>query len=119
MTESQKRSAVSRKRAAGNVGPKPGVPYDQPPEALAQYLREQGIRYVAYSYANEALFSIKDPELVSRQNHPNPWIRTQAVRTFAVQKQLQSLGDRYSRVFDNGQDFVIDLSQRAIPQIAK
>jgi hypothetical protein len=103
----------------GNVGPKPGVPYDQPPEALAQYLREQGIRYVAYSYANEALFSIKDPELASRQNHSNPWIRTQAVRTFAVQKQLKSLGDQYPRVFDNGQDFLIDLSQGTIPQIAK
>ena len=103
----------------GNVGPKPGVPYDQSPENLAQYLRDQGIQYIAYSYRNEALFSIKDPELASRQNHPNPWIRTQAVRTFAVQKQLQSLGDQYARVFDNGQDFVIDLSQRAIPQIAK
>ncbi len=103
----------------GNVGPKPGVPYDQSPENLAQYLRDQGIQYIAYSYGNEALFSIKDPELVSRQNHPNPWIRTQAVRTFAVQKQLQNLGDQYSRVFDNGQDFVIDLSRRIIPQFAK
>lgn len=103
----------------GNVGPKPGVPYAQKPEALAQYLREQGIQYVAYSYSNEALFSIKDPELASRQNHPNPWIRTQAVRTFAVQKQLQSLGNQYPRVFDNGQDFVIDLFQGSIPQIAK
>lgn len=103
----------------GNVGPKPGVPYDQSPEKLAQYLRDQGIQYIAYSYGNEALFSIKDPELASRQNHPNPWIRTQAVRTFAVQEQLQSLGNQYYRVFDNGQDFVVDLSRRAIPQIAK
>jgi hypothetical protein len=103
----------------GNVGPKPGVPYDQSPEKLAQYLRDQGIQFIAYSYGNEALFSIKDPELASRQNHPNPWIRTQAVRTFAVQEQLQSLGNQYYRVFDNGQDFVIDLSRRAIPQIAK
>ncbi len=94
----------------GNVGPKPGVPYDQSAEDLAQYLRDQGIQYIAYSYGNEALFSIKDPELASRENHPNPWIRTQAVRTFAVQKQLQELGKQYPRIFDNGQDFVIDIT---------
>lgn len=95
----------------GNVGPKPGVPYDQSSENLAQYLRDQGIQYIAYSYGNEALFSIKDPELASRQNHPNPWIRTQAVRTFAVQKQLHELGKQYPRIFDNGQDFIIDISE--------
>jgi hypothetical protein len=95
----------------GNVGPKPGVPYDQPPEALAQYLREQGISYVAYSYANEALFSMKDSELASRRNHPNPWIRTQALRTFAVQNQLEILGKQYPRIFDNDRDFVINISK--------
>lgn len=98
----------------GNVGPKPGVPYDQSAKDLAQYLRDQGIQYIAYSYSNEALFSVKDPELASRQNHPNPWIRTQAVRTFAVQKQLHELGKQYPRIFDNGQDFIIDISEPVI-----
>jgi len=98
----------------GNVGPKPGVPYDHSPEALAQYLKDQGIQFIAYSYGNEALFSIKDPELASRQNHANPWIRTQAIRTFAVQKQLATLGDEYFRIFDNGQDFVIDLAKKKV-----
>ncbi len=96
----------------GNVGPAPGVPFDQSPEDLANYLRKQGITHVAYSYGNEALFSIKDPELSSRRNHPNPWIRTQALRTFAVQMQLEDLGYHYVRIFDNGKDFVIDLSQK-------
>ena len=95
----------------GNVGPKPGVPYDKSPEALTQYLREQGIEYVVYSYANEALFSAKDSELSSRPNHVNPWIRTQAVRTFAVQSQLEVLGKQYPRIFDNGYDFVINISK--------
>lgn len=99
----------------GNVGPKPGVPYDQASEGLAQYLRNQGIEYVAYSYGNEALFSIKDPELTSRQNHPNPWIRTQAIRTFAVQSQLAALGRQYPRIFDNGQDYVINIKKPTIP----
>ena len=99
----------------GNVGPKPGVPYDQSPEMLAQYFRKNGIQYIAYSYANEAFFSTNDDELVSRKNHPNPWVRTQAARTFEVQKQLQVLGDQYLRVFDNGQDFVIDLSKKPPP----
>jgi hypothetical protein len=96
----------------GNVGPAPGFPFNQSPEDLAQYLRNQGIRCVAYSYGNEALFSIKDSELSSRRNHPNLWVRTQALRTFDVQKQLENLGYQYVRIFDNGEDFVIDLSQK-------
>lgn len=99
----------------GNVGPKPGVPYDKPPEILAQYLRENGIQYIAYSYANEAFFPSSDEELVSRKNHLNPWIRTQATRTFEVQKQLQALGGQYPRIYDNGQDFVINLSGKISP----
>jgi hypothetical protein len=100
----------------GNVGPKPGVPYDQSPEKLAQYLRDQGIQYIAYSYGNEALFSIKDPELASRQNHSNPWIRTQAMRTLFVQNQLAALGKQYPRIFDNGKDYVINISRPKMPE---
>lgn len=95
----------------GNVGPKPGVPYDQPPEILAQYLRENGIQYIAYSYANEAFFPSRDEELTSRKNHSNPWIRAQATRTFEVQKQFQVLGNHYQRIYDNGQDFVVDITR--------
>jgi hypothetical protein len=94
----------------GNVGPAPGVPFSESPEVLASYLREQGIRYIIYSYKNEALFSAKNPELVDRINHPNPWIRTQTLRTFAVQSQIESLSRQYRVVYDNGQDFVLDLN---------
>lgn len=97
----------------GNVGPAPGVPFSEPPEALAKYLRAQGIRFIAYSYKNEALFSTKNPELVERIEHPNPWIKTQTLRTFAVQSQIESLSKQYPVVYDNGQDFVIDLNTTA------
>ena len=97
----------------GNVGPAPGVPFSEPPEVLAGYLRKQGIQYIIYSYKNEALFSSKDPELTKRLSHPNPWIRTQSSRTFAVQRQIESLGKEYRIIYDNGQDFVLDLNQRA------
>jgi hypothetical protein len=97
----------------GNVGPEPGVPFSEPPEVLAEYLRKQGIQYIIYSYKNEALFSSKDPELAERLSHPNPWIRTQALRTFAVQSQIESLGKAYRIIYDNGQDFVLDINQRA------
>jgi hypothetical protein len=99
----------------GNVGPAPGVPFDQSPEDLAQYLRSQGIQYIAYSYGNQALFSQDDPELADRKNHPNSWIRTQAVRTFAVQNQIEQLGKQYPRIFDNGKDFVINISKTSAP----
>jgi hypothetical protein len=94
----------------GNSGPYPGVPFTYEAESLAQYLRAQGIMYILYSYKNEALFSRKNPELFSRINHPNPWIRSQAIRTFAVQDQLESLSKTYRIVYDNGQDFVLDLN---------
>jgi hypothetical protein len=94
----------------GNVGPAPGVPFSEAPEALAGYLRKQGIQYIIYSYKNEALFSAKNPELVDRIDHPNPWIRNQTLRTFAVQKQIEALSKKYRIVYDNGQDFVLDLN---------
>lgn len=97
----------------GNAGPKPGTPFAESPENLANYLRAQKIEYLVYSYKNEALFSSNDPELASRLNHSNPWIRTQASRTFAVQNQISLLSKEYHIVYDNGRDFVLDLNQKA------
>jgi len=96
----------------GAAGPSPGTPYLGKPEDLAHYLRLNKIRYVAYSYGNEAFHSRKD--YTDRLQHPSAWIRNLTVRTFAVQDQLTQLARDYKVLYDNGNDFVVDLCEKNI-----
>jgi hypothetical protein len=96
----------------GSAGPLPGTPYLGEPEELAHYLRINKIRYVVYSYGNEALHSKK--EFSERLQHPSAWIRNLTARTFAVQDQLKQLAINYKVLYDNGNDFVLDLCEKSI-----
>ncbi|MFZ5523396.1 MAG: hypothetical protein ACOY9D_04850 [Pseudomonadota bacterium] len=96
----------------GSAGPSPGTPYLGEPEEFAHYLRINKIRYVVYSYRNEALHSRKD--FLDRLQHPSAWIRNLAVRTFAVQDQLTQLAMSYKVLYDNGNDFVLDLCEKKV-----
>jgi hypothetical protein len=96
----------------GAAGPAPGTPYWSKPEDLAHYLRLNGIRYIVYSYANEALHS--KTGFSDRLQHPQAWIRNLAFRTFAVQDQLTQLAIDYKVLYDNGNDFVLDLCSNNI-----
>jgi hypothetical protein len=80
-------------------------------EALADYLVSKSIRYVAYSYANEANFPRKS--LAGRleiKPQVSFWLRNQALNTFEFQDSLQKLGKTRKRIYDDGENFVIDLS---------
>lgn len=94
----------------GSSGPLPGVPYLGTSEDLAHYLRSNRIRYVVFSYRNEALYSRRD--YMERLKHPSTWIRNISSRTFAVQQRLIELGNDYKVVHDNGSDFILDLCVR-------
>ena len=93
----------------GGASLPPGMPSFKGEEALADYLVSQSIRYVAYSYGNEANFSRKILEV-----RLNPewsfWIRNQASNTFEFQDSLQKLGETRKRIYDDGENFVLDLS---------
>lgn len=92
------------------TSPPPGLPRFQGPEAVAQYLRGQGIRYVAYSYATECAHSLNDPEIRARLNLDTaPLIQVQTEITYDFQRNLSGLGAKYKRIFDDGDKFMLDL----------
>ena len=93
----------------GTASLPPGMPSFKGEEALADYLVSQSIKYVAYSYANEANFPRKYLEVRLLPKTPF-WLRNQALNTFEFQDSLQKLGESRKRIYDDGQNFVIDLS---------
>jgi hypothetical protein len=96
----------------GAASPPPGMPAFRGEEALAAYLLSQSIRYVVYSYANEAAFTrTLYGERLGPEQHP--WIRSEARHTFDFQDNLLRLRDSRTRLYDDGEIVVMDLSSRA------
>lgn len=92
----------------GGASLPPGMPSFKGEEALADYLVSHSIRYVAYSYGNEAHFprSFFEPMLIPNKNK---WLENQALNAFEFQDSLQKLGKTRKRIYDDGKNFVIDL----------
>jgi hypothetical protein len=92
----------------GGASLPPGMPSFKGEETLADYLVSHSIRYVAYSYANEANFprNVLEPILIPS---PNKWVENQALNAFEFQDSLQKLGESRKRIYDDGENFVIDL----------
>ncbi|MFP5269678.1 hypothetical protein [Coleofasciculus sp.] len=92
----------------GAASPPPGMPFFQGGEALADYLTDKSIRYVAYSYAKglgrskQSLESNLRPEV-------HIWFRNEARHTLDFQDNLNELGETRKRIYDNGEMFVLDL----------
>ncbi len=94
----------------GGQSPPPGLPFFSGGEAVAAYLKGKSIRYVAYSYANEAGFSKKTKEYADRLLlTKHPWERTEALHTFDFQDNLMELAKTRKRIYDDGDIFVLDL----------
>jgi hypothetical protein len=87
----------------------PGMPLFSGSEALAGYLLSKSIRYVAYSYGDEAGFA----KALSYRLSPyfDPWDRRRAEHTFDVQDNLAELGKTRALIFDDGKNFVLDLQK--------
>ena len=94
----------------GGASPAPGLPSFQGPEPLARYLRNQGIRYVAYSYVDQA-------NLPNRVIEPGltTWDRTFTEHAFDFQTNLAKLMQTHRRTFDDGKLVVLDLAQPSQP----
>jgi len=105
-----KRNRIFIANWPGGASLPPGMPSFKGAEALANYLISKSIRYVAYSYANEANFSWK--LYGKRINHGNPQIRTTAQHAFDFQDNLKQLGKTRKRIYDDGYIFVLDLLNR-------
>src|SRR5262249_17255389 len=87
----------------------PGMPAFQGSEALARYLASKSIRYVAYSYSNEAGFPKSELGHRAEPSFPYSLARTEAAYTFDFQDNLRSLGDSRRRLYDDGRRFLLDL----------
>lgn len=101
-----RRNTVFLMDQPGEASPPPGMPLFHGPEPLASYLTKS-IRYVAYSYGDEAGFTRYFSYRLSPYN--NLWDRTHAQHTFDVQDNLAELGKTRRRIFDDGKNFVLDL----------
>jgi hypothetical protein len=84
------------------------MPFFQGGERLADYLCGRPIRYVAYSYLNEAGFY---EGLFEERLRPEtePWLRLQALHTRDFQRNLSELGRTRKVLYDDGDVFVLDL----------
>jgi len=92
----------------GGSSPPPGMPLFQGSERLADYLCRRPIRFVAYSYRNEAGFydGLFKERLTSSTE---PWLRLQALHTQDFQRNLAELGRTRKSLFDDGDVFLLDL----------
>jgi len=88
----------------------PGMPLFNGSEAWAGYMMSKSIRYVAYSYGDEAGF----PKSLSYRLSPyfDPWDRRRAQHTFDVQDNLAELAKARRRIYEDAKNFVLDLQQR-------
>lgn len=92
----------------GGSSPPPGIPSFQGSIKLVNYLRDANIRYIAYSYNSQANFKYED--LNSRLTGYNSLVKMEAKHTFDFQNNLNILGDKYKRIYDDGEIFVLDLN---------
>jgi hypothetical protein len=96
----------------GGASLPPGLPIFKGPEALADYLLQHNIRYLAYSYGDEASFS---RALFSDRLEPrvNVWLRRGAQIAFDFQDNIVLLGKSRKKLYDNGSMFMLDLATPA------
>jgi hypothetical protein len=86
----------------------PSIPRFSEGEPLASYLLSRSIRYLAYSYRNEAgvprsKFGDDD------EDYYGPY--------FEYHDLLEALGRTRARIYDDGDIFVLDLSKRVPPAL--
>jgi hypothetical protein len=95
----------------GGSSPPPGMPLDSA-EAIAEYLRNQGIRYVMYSYKNEADYpqnGLSHRLWTETRKGYRGRIRVLTLFTFMFQDRLLELGNLYRKLADDGETFALDL----------
>jgi hypothetical protein len=101
----------------GGASLPPGIPIFKGPDALADYLLQHGIRYLAYSYGDEAAFSRHDYHERLNPN-VNVWLRRGAEIGFDFQDNCALLGNSRKRLWDDGHMYILDLATPAQSPVA-
>ena len=89
------------------------MPFFQGEEALAQYLLSNAIRYVIYAYDSEAGTPKEELGFTLEIDQPF-WNRTFARHTFDLQDNLSQLANTRTRIYDDGEVFVLDIASSAV-----
>ena len=108
-----KRNNIYVTHLMGGSSLPPGMPFFQGSDTLAEYLSNQSIRYVVYSYKSEANFKYEDYKGLLSDN-VSPWIRSLAAHTFDFHKNIEELGKKIKPIYDDGEIFVLDLKSSTI-----
>ncbi|HTW96838.1 MAG TPA: hypothetical protein VMD74_04250 [Candidatus Methylomirabilis sp.] len=104
-----KRNTIFIADYPGGASLPPGLPFQKGPEELADYLLGHSLKYVAYSYGDQAGFS---REQMANRLEPmaNIWIRTEAEHALDFQDNLSALSKTRKIIYDDGKNFILDLS---------
>ncbi len=95
----------------GGASLPPGWPARQPGEALADYLRRSGIRYLAYSYHDGVELTDEAAAYTMHDPHATQWIHSENALQLDAHHQYEELAETRRHVFDDGKLFVLDLEQ--------
>jgi len=92
------------------ASPAPGMGNSRDVPALVAYLKAHGIRYVAYSYGDEANFPASMVKERMALWYFTPWQRALNRNVPPFNKLFQQLIDQRGKVYDDGHDAVVDLT---------
>jgi hypothetical protein len=112
-----KRNPIYTVDHAGGASPPPGIPVLGSDEELVAYLRRQSVRYVMYSYSDEASYGRIDAgeSLKAGGNAYDDRARKLAEYNIAFRDHLSALAQQGAKVFDDGEVFVLDLESLKQP----
>ena len=100
----------------GNVSPPPHLPINRGPEALAEYLRDQGIRYVAYSSHWNSMWEglLLGPVPPRDGIHSGPVFHQMGRLYLDIAGNLQKLTATRKLLYADNGNYVIDLATPAM-----
>ena len=104
-----KRNNVYINDTPGGASLPPGIPLRSGSEAMADYFLSHNLKYVAYSYGNEANFSRVSVSGMLKA-HVNPLLRAISENGLAFQDYTMELSKTRKIIYDDGKNFVLDLS---------
>lgn len=97
----------------GGASPPPGLPLMQDAEKIAAFLLEKSIRYVVYSYEDEAGYPYaKYRDRLTWQYGYLTRTRDLSIHTFMFHKRLMDMNKYFKKIYDDGSIWVLDLAQK-------
>lgn len=101
---------------AAAVSPPPGFPYFRGPEAIADYLRGQPIRYLTFVRPQQSFSLYRRDSWEGQNKDPQAFWHAQAPVYLDLFDNLEKLALSRKRLYDDGALVLLDLAQRNEPR---